>query len=114
MIPKITHLGAENCVTGSCHLVQAAGVTLLVDCGTAQGRDPMLAFDQWPVQPADIDYLFLTHAHIDHTGRVPDLMDAGFAGEIICTHGTKALLAPMPLEKALHRNDACVLMKNAL
>jgi len=83
---NLTHLGAKNCVTGSCHLVQAAGVNLLVDCGP---------FDQWPVRPAAIDYLFLTHAHIDHTGRVPDLIDAGFAGEIICTHATKALLSPM-------------------
>ena len=92
---QITHIGAENCVTGSCHLVQAAGVNLLVDCGIAQGHDPVLPFDQWPLPPAAIDYLFLTHAHIDHTGRVPDLIDAGFSGEIICTHGTKALLSPM-------------------
>jgi metallo-beta-lactamase family protein len=92
---KITHLGAENCVTGSCHLVQAAGVNILVDCGLAQGDDPIVAFEQFPVRPADIDYLFLTHAHIDHIGRVPDLIDAGFGGEIICTHATKALLMPM-------------------
>ncbi len=92
---KITHIGAENCVTGSCHLVQAAGVNLLVDCGIAQGHDPLRPFDQWPAPPAAIDYLFLTHAHIDHAGRVPDLIDAGFAGEIICTHATRALLSPM-------------------
>jgi metallo-beta-lactamase family protein len=95
---SIIHIGAENCVTGSCHMLQTAGVTLLVDCGIAQGHDPVLPFDQWPVQPAAFDYPFLTHAHIDHidhTGRVPDLIDAGFAGEIICTHATKALLAPM-------------------
>ena len=104
MIPKITHLGAENCVTGSCHLVRADGVTLLVYCSIARGRDPRLPFDRWPVHPADIDYLFLTHAHIDHTGRVPDLMDAGFAGEIICTHGTKALLSPM-LQDAMSFSD---------
>ncbi len=92
---EITHLGAANCVTGSCHLVRSAGVVLLVDCGIAQGHDRVLPFDQWPAAPADIDYLFLTHAHIDHIGRVPDLIDAGFDGEILCTHATKALLAPM-------------------
>lgn len=66
-----------------------------MDCGIAQGHDPVLPFELWPVPPAAIDYLFLTHAHIDHTGRVPDLIDAGFKGEILCTHGTKALLFPM-------------------
>ena len=67
----------------------ASGVNILVDCGKAYGHDPELPFGQFPVQPCDIDYLFLTHAHIDHTGRVPDLIDAGFRGEIICTfYGT--------------------------
>lgn len=93
---KIHHLGAKNCVTGSCHLVQTkVGVNILVDCGKAYGHDPELPFDKFPVLPRDIDYLFLTHAHIDHIGREPDLIDAGFHGEIICTHATKALLIPM-------------------
>jgi metallo-beta-lactamase family protein len=108
MIP-ITHLGAETCVTGSCHLVQfqpenSRSTAILVDCGIAQGHDPLVPFDQFPVPPADIDYLFLTHAHIDHIGRVPDLIDAGFCGEIICTHGTKALLIPM-LRDAMSFSD---------
>ena len=97
---EITHLGAKNCVTGSCHLLQANpepsnSINILVDCGKSYGHDPELAFDQFPVQPDKIDYLFLTHAHIDHIGRVPDIIDAGFQGEIICTHATKALLIPM-------------------
>ena len=90
----ITHLGAKNCVTGSCHLVQVAGINIMVDCGIAQGHDPELPLDRFPVPPKKIDYLFLTHAHIDHMGRVPDLIDAGFQGEILCTHAT-ALLLPM-------------------
>lgn len=102
---KINHLGAKNCVTGSCHLVQTKdGVNILVDCGKAYGNDPELAFDRFPVLPRDIDYLFLTHAHIDHIGRVPDLIGAGFQGEIICTHATKALLIPM-LHDALSFTD---------
>jgi metallo-beta-lactamase family protein len=109
----ITHLGAETCVTGSCHLVRfqpdhgGGSVAILVDCGIAQGHDPQVSFDRFPVPPAEIDFLFLTHAHIDHIGRVPDLIDAGFCGEIICTHGTKALLLPM-LRDAMsfsHRTD---------
>jgi len=91
---KISHLGAKDCVTGSCHLVEIRpgspdSVNILVDCGTASGDDPMLPFAQFPVPPAKIDYLFLTHAHIDHIGQVPELLGAGFRGEIICTHATK-------------------------
>jgi len=97
---KISHLGAKECVTGSCHLIEthpgsANSINILVDCGTTYGNDLELPFAQFPVPPADIRYLFLTHAHIDHIGRIPDLIDAGFKGEIICTHATQALLLPM-------------------
>jgi metallo-beta-lactamase family protein len=97
---KISHLGAKACVTGSCHLIQTnpgsnKSINILIDCGTAYGDDPTLPFDQFTVPPDKINHLFLTHAHIDHIGRVPDLIDAGFRGEIICTHATKALLLPM-------------------
>ncbi|MFH0785231.1 MAG: MBL fold metallo-hydrolase [Pseudomonadota bacterium] len=97
---KISHLGGKDCVTGSCHLVETRpgstdSVNILVDCGSVSGDDPLLPFSRFPVPPDKIHYLFLTHAHIDHIGRVPDLIDAGFRGEIICTHATKALLLPM-------------------
>lgn len=92
---RITHLGAENCVTGSSHLLRANGVIILIDCGLCQGDDECLPFDDWPVSPSEIDYLFITHAHIDHIGRLPDFIESGFDGEIICTHPTKALLLPM-------------------
>ena len=92
---QISHLGAKNCVTASCHLVQTQETSILVDCGKAYGHDPELPFEKFPVPPSSIEYLFLTHAHIDHIGRVPDLIEAGFKGEIICTHATKALLIPM-------------------
>ena len=67
----------------------------MVDCGMAQGRDATTSMDQWPVQPGKIDYLFLTHAHLDHIGRVPEMIEQGFRGEIICSHPTRELLFPM-------------------
>lgn len=91
----ITHLGGEHCVTGSCHLLRANGLGILVDCGLAQGGDTALPLADWPIQPADLDYLFFTHAHIDHIGRLPELIDKGFRGEILCSHPTKALFEPM-------------------
>ncbi len=97
---KITHLGGESCVTGSCHLVRFDGVRILVDCGSVQGLDREIPMSSWPVEPAKIDFLFLTHAHIDHIGRVPELIEQGFRGEILCTHPTKTLLLPM-IEDAL-------------
>jgi len=102
--PNITHLGGENTVTGSCHLLQANGLNVMVDCGLAQGNDTILRMESWPVSPSDVDYLFLTHAHIDHIGRVPELIERGFSGEIICSHATKALLIPM-LQDAMGFTD---------
>jgi len=102
--PNIIHLGGEHTVTSSCHLLQANGLNILVDCGLAQGNDAVLPMKSWPVAPSEIDYLFLTHAHIDHIGRVPELIENGFSGEIICSHPTKALLSPM-LEDAMGFSD---------
>ncbi len=110
---QLTHLGGEHSVTGSCHLMQYAGVNMLVDCGLAQGADWVAPLTSWPVQPREIDYLFLTHAHIDHIGRLPELLDSGFRGEILCTHPTKALLEPL-LSDALNFTDYPRLRKQAL
>ena len=100
----ITHLGAEHNVTGSCHLLQVNGLNIMVDCGIAQGKDHVIPMDAWPVSPSRVNYLFLTHAHIDHIGRVPELVQRGFKGEIIATHATKALLEPM-LQDAMSFSD---------
>lgn len=91
----INSLGGATQVTGSCHLFQANGLKILVDCGLSQGLDRADPINAWPVAPPDIDYVFLTHAHIDHIGRVPELIQKGFRGEIIATHGTVALIRPM-------------------
>ena len=92
---KLIHLGGEHTVTGSCHLLQTRGLNILVDCGLAQGSDELIPFSDWPIRPSEVHYLFLTHAHIDHMGRVPELIEEGFEGEIICSHPTKALMEPM-------------------
>lgn len=97
-IPHPIHLGGEKCVTGSCHFLQANGLNLLVDCGIAQGNDPQTPISSWPVKPGRIHYCFITHAHIDHIGRLPELIEKGFRGEILCTHATKALLVPMLMD----------------
>jgi metallo-beta-lactamase family protein len=91
----LTHLGGLRTVTGSCHLLQARGLNIMVDCGLAQGNDDVAPMETWSVPPSRIDYLFLTHAHIDHIGRVPELVQKGFRGQIILTHATKALIRPM-------------------
>ena len=94
-LPLITHLGAEYQVTGSCHLLRVNGLNIMVDCGLSMGHAPVLPMEKWPAAPSDIHYLFLTHAHIDHVGRLPELILRGFKGEIITTHGTRALILPM-------------------
>lgn len=102
--PKVTHLGAGEGVTGSCHLLRASGLNILVDCGAVQGDDVVAPMERWPVGPERVDFLFLTHAHMDHIGRVPELIQAGFRGEILATHPTRELLGPM-LEDGLKFSD---------
>ena len=78
---KITFLGAAHEVTGSCHFVEACGKKFLIDCGMQQGPD-IYENQEIPVNVADIDYIFVTHAHIDHTGLIPLMYARGFKGQI--------------------------------
>jgi len=87
---KLTFLGAAGCVTGSKYLVEAAGKKLLVDCGLFQGTDD-LKDRNWkplPVDPKTIDYLVLTHAHLDHTGWLPVLVRDGYSRTIFANPAT--------------------------
>jgi len=97
---EIIHLGGAGDLTGSCHYLQLNGIHILIDCGITQGLARRSNMRQWPVHPSEIDYLFITHAHIDHMGRIPELVRNGFKGEILTTHATKAFMIPM-LENAL-------------
>jgi metallo-beta-lactamase family protein len=90
---KLTFLGAAGCVTGSKHLVEANGKRLLVDCGLFQGGRELKQhnWDPLPIQPASIDWVVLTHAHIDHTGYLPRLVRDGFRGPILANAATQDL-----------------------
>ena len=83
---KITFLGAAGTVTGSKYLVEAEGKRLLVDCGLFQGSNELEQrnWKQPPVDPAKIDWVVLTHAHIDHTGYVPRLVHLGYQRTFLC------------------------------
>ena len=77
---KITFVGAAHEVTGSCHFIEACGKNILVDYGMEQGKDLFENIDI-PVEASQIDYVFLTHAHIDHSGMLPLLVKNGFDGK---------------------------------
>jgi len=84
---KLTFLGAARTVTGSCYMLETGNVRILVDCGLFQGqaKEDALNEQPLPVKPRDIDYILLTHAHIDHSGRIPWLYVNGFRGEVVAT-----------------------------
>ncbi|WP_374447943.1 MBL fold metallo-hydrolase RNA specificity domain-containing protein [Stella sp.] len=91
----IEFLGAAGTVTGSCYRVRHPGGAFLVDCGLFQGSKSLreLNYAPLPFDPAAIDFLALTHAHIDHSGLVPKLIRAGFGGPVLAAEGTRDLLA---------------------
>lgn len=99
---KLSFHGADRGVTGSCHLVECAGKKILIDCGFYQGGREIAEENSAPFgfDPADIDYLLLTHAHLDHCGRIPLLVKRGFAGEIITTAATVELARLVMLDSA--------------
>jgi metallo-beta-lactamase family protein len=95
------HGGVET-VTGSCHLLNAEGVNILVDCGLFQGdpRTEEKNYDAFGFDPSSLDYLLLTHGHLDHCGRIPVLVEKGFKGKIICTRATYDIAKVILLDTA--------------
>ena len=94
---NITFYGAARTVTGSCHMVEAAGKKFLIDCGLFQGSltDQMLNYEDFPFNIQDVDFVILTHAHIDHSGRIPKLYKQGFKGNVYATTATMDLCSIM-------------------
>ncbi len=92
---KLQFLGATGTVTGSKYLVEHGGHRLLVDCGLFQGLKQLRVrnWEPLPIDPATIDAVVLTHAHIDHSGYIPRLVGQGFRGRVFCTRATAALCA---------------------
>lgn len=106
---NIQFLGATQTVTGSKYLIQTERSKILVDCGLFQGYKE-LRLRNWahlPVKPASIDYVLLTHAHIDHSGYIPLLVRNGFRGKVVCTQATKDLCQILlPDSGYLHEEEA--------
>ena len=113
---RISFHGAARDVTGSCHLVECAGKRILVDCGMFQGGrelDEENARD-FGFDPATIDFLLLTHAHLDHCGRIPLLVRRGFNGEVITTSASVELARLVMLDAAgLEEEEARYQMRKA-
>jgi len=99
---KISFHGAGEGVTGSCHLLDCAGKRVLIDCGMYQGGRELAEenADEFGFDRASIDFLLLTHAHLDHCGRIPLLVKRGFGGEIITTAASVELARLVMLDSA--------------
>ncbi|MDO5116119.1 MAG: MBL fold metallo-hydrolase [Synergistaceae bacterium] len=105
---KLRIFGAAGEVTGSNFMIETSGYKVLVDCGTHQGTDEEKhEGEQFPYSPAEVDAVLLTHAHIDHSGRIPLLVKQGFKGKIYCTHATSQLI------EVLLRDSAHIMKEDA-
>jgi len=99
---RLSFHGADRSVTGSCHLIECAGRRILIDCGMYQGGGELHEDNGEPFgfDPAAINYLLLTHAHLDHCGRLPLLVQRGFRGEIVTTSASRELARLVLLDAA--------------
>src|SRR6516225_914733 len=106
---RVTFWGAAQTVTGSMHLVEANGRKLLLDCGLFQGprSEARQRNSSFPFIPSQIEAVVLSHAHIDHSGNLPNLVRQGFDGPIYCTPATRDLAAVMLADSAkIQEEDA--------
>lgn len=99
---KVKFIGGAGTVTGSKTLIESNGIRILIDCGLFQGLKPLreLNWDPLPVLPSSIDFVLLTHGHLDHCGWLPRLVNQGFSGKIYCTSPTKDITKLILLDSA--------------
>jgi metallo-beta-lactamase family protein len=107
MQAKLTSYGAAHTVTGSNHLLEMGGQKILLDCGLFQGSNLLEERNQqaFPFAPASIDAMVLSHAHLDHAGRVPKLVREGYSGPIYCREATFELSRQLLLDAAKIQNE---------
>jgi metallo-beta-lactamase family protein len=106
---KIRFIGGAGTVTGSKTLIESNGIRILIDCGQFQGIKPLreLNWEPLPVLPSSIDFVLLTHGHLDHCGWLPRLVNQGFKGKIYCTSPTKEITKLILLDSAkIQEEDA--------
>ena len=105
---KLKFLGAAQNVTGSCHYLGVNGAGILVDCGMYQERHyKERNWNPFPIPPANINAVLLTHAHLDHCGLLPKLVKEGFSGKIYCTEATAEIAQIILLDSAkIQEEDA--------
>ncbi len=96
----VTSYGAAETVTGSCHLLNIDAIEILIDCGMFQGGQGESNYEPFGFDPKRVNFLILTHAHVDHVGRVAKLVKEGFRGEIISTTATKDIAKIMLTDSA--------------
>lgn len=111
---RIKFLGAAKSVTGSKYQLELDNKKVLIDCGLFQGVKELRLrnWDHLPVKPAEIDFIIITHAHIDHTGYLPRVLRDGFRGKIICTHATEALMKIMLKDAAKLQEEEAIFAFN--
>ncbi|MFV8321305.1 MBL fold metallo-hydrolase [Flavobacterium sp. LB3P21] len=99
---KVKFIGGAGTVTGSKTLIESNGIRILIDCGLFQGIKPLreLNWEPLPILPSTIDFVLLTHAHLDHCGWLPRLVNQGFEGKIYCTSPTKDITKLILLDSA--------------
>lgn len=99
---KVKFIGGAGTVTGSKTLIESNGVRILIDCGQFQGLKPLreLNWEPLPILPSSIDFVLLTHGHLDHCGWLPRLVNQGFKGKIYCTSPTKDIAKLILLDSA--------------